>query len=85
MHRNTMAQLSKLLRHHHGFLLLTSILVFMASPLGAESAELPPSVTQALKEAGIPLSSIAVVVHGVDAEHALVRHNAQQAMNPASA
>ena len=79
-----MAQLSKLLRQHRRFLLLTSIMVLMASPPGAVSAELPPSVTQALKEAGIPLSSIAVVVHGVDSEQALVRHNALKAMNPAS-
>ena len=85
MYRNTMEQLYKLLRHHHGFFLLTSTLVFIASPLGAESSELPLSVTHALKEAVIPLSSIAVVVHGVDAEHALVLHNAQQAMYPASA
>jgi len=56
----------------------------MAS-FAALSAELPSTVTQALKEAGIPLRSVAVVVQGVDAKQALIRHNAQQPMNPASA
>ena len=79
-----MAQLSSLLQQQRCFFLLTTILFLVASPLRAMSAELPHSVTQALKEAGIPLSSIAVVVHGVDAVQALIRHNAQQAMNPAS-
>ncbi len=60
-------------------------LFILVSPFGAQCAELPPSVTQALKNAGIPLRSVAVVVQGVDASRALIQHNAQQAMNPASA
>ncbi len=58
-------------------LLLTSFSVL--------SAELPPAVILALKDAGIPLRSVAVVVQGADARQALIRHNAEQAMNPASA
>ena len=54
----------------------------LATP--ASPAELPAAVTDALKSAGIPLQSVAVVVHRVDSEQALISHNAQQAMNPAS-
>jgi D-alanyl-D-alanine carboxypeptidase/D-alanyl-D-alanine-endopeptidase (penicillin-binding protein 4) len=60
-------------------------LLFLAFPLGALGGELPPSVSGALKDAGIPLRSVAVVVQGVDSEQPLLRHNAAQAMNPASA
>ena len=54
-------------------------------PLLVLAAELPGSVTTALREAGIPLSSVGVVVQRVDSPQALIRHNARQAMNPASA
>ncbi len=50
----------------------------------AASAELPPAVTGALKAAGIAADSVAVVVLGVDSGQPLIRHNARQAMNPAS-
>ena len=61
---------------------LTALLFFLVTP--ALSSELPPSVSAALKEAGIPERSVAVVVHGVDQPQSLLRHNARQAMNPAS-
>jgi len=48
------------------------------------AAELPPTVTSALKEAAIPLRDIAIIVQGVDAPQPLISHNAHQAMNPAS-
>ena len=57
----------------------------LACPTSAISAELPAPVTAALKEAGIPLQSIGVVVQGVDSATPLIRHNAVQPMNPASA
>ena len=83
-----MSKISKFVAEHfrHGLYTLALALspYLLALPLTAQSAELPPTVTQALKDAGIPLRSVSVVVQGVDAEHALVRHNAQQAMNPAS-
>jgi len=50
----------------------------------ARAADLPPAVSSALKEAGIPARGIAIVVQGVDAEQPLISHNARQAMNPAS-
>ncbi len=50
----------------------------------AAGTELPPTVTGALKAAGIPARNVSVVVLGVDSGQALVRHNAQLAMNPAS-
>ena len=85
MHRDTMAQAYKTRHtsnaiHFAGVFLAAAIFSFSAL-----AAELPSVVTQALKEAGIPLRSIAVVVQGVDAQKALVRHNDHQAMNPASA
>ena len=54
-------------------------------PFLALAAELPPTVNAALKEAGIPASSVSVVVQRVDSPQPLIRHNARQAMNPASA
>ena len=59
--------------------------LLLAYPTVAISAELPAPVTTALKEAGIPLQSVGVVVQGVDSATPLIRHNAVQPMNPASA
>ncbi len=56
----------------------------MAAPFCAAAADLPVAVTQALKEAGISPRSVAVVVHRVDARQALIRHNADLPLNPAS-
>ncbi len=73
---------------------LKSALVFaatfaLACPSGAIASSattaVPPPVTAALKEAGIPLNSVGIVVHGVDASTPLIQHNAAQPMNPASA
>ncbi len=52
--------------------------------MGVASAELPEPVTHALKEAGIPLRNVSVVVQGVESGQTRVTHNAKQAMNPAS-
>ncbi len=57
-------------------------------PVNAEAmttAKLPPAVLAALQDAGIPPSSVAVVVQAVDGGPPLLSHNARQAMNPASA
>jgi D-alanyl-D-alanine carboxypeptidase/D-alanyl-D-alanine-endopeptidase (penicillin-binding protein 4) len=51
----------------------------------AIAATPPPEVNAALKEAGIPARSVAIIVQGVDAEQPLISANAKQAMNPASA
>jgi D-alanyl-D-alanine carboxypeptidase/D-alanyl-D-alanine-endopeptidase (penicillin-binding protein 4) len=81
MQRKTIA---KQLNPYRRAALLATLVAILAAPLGALGGELPPSVSSALKDAGIPLQSVAVVVQGVDSEQALVRHNAAQAMNPAS-
>ena len=47
--------------------------------------KLPPTVLSALQEAGIPTSSVGIVVQAVDGGAALLNHNSRQAMNPASA
>ena len=65
--------------------LIFATAVALASPSFAVNAELPAPVTAALKDAGIPLTSVGIVVQGVDAPTPLIRHNAAQAMNPASA
>ena len=80
-----MTQPSHYFKRHFPTFLLTVALLLLAQAPGAFSAELPPAVTRALQEAGIPLRSVAVVVQGVDADRPLIRHNALQAMNPASA
>lgn len=47
-------------------------------------ADLPPAVEAALKTAGIPTRNVSVTVLSVDSGQAVIRHNAQQPMNPAS-
>lgn len=80
-----MTQLSKPFNSYRHPLQLAALLLFLAVPSGALGAELPEAVTQALKEAGIPLRNVAFVVQGVDSGSAIIQHNARQAMNPASA
>lgn len=53
--------------------------------VGASGADLPEPVRAALKQAGIPLSGVGVVVRQVGGHSSLVSVNAERAMNPASA
>ncbi len=48
------------------------------------AAELPAAFTDALKQAGIPLGRVAVVVQRLDAAAPVLSHNAGAALNPAS-
>jgi serine-type D-Ala-D-Ala carboxypeptidase/endopeptidase (penicillin-binding protein 4) len=48
-------------------------------------AELPLSVTDALKQAGIPQQSVSVYVQAVEATSPILSHNATKSLNPASA
>jgi D-alanyl-D-alanine carboxypeptidase/D-alanyl-D-alanine-endopeptidase (penicillin-binding protein 4) len=66
------------------FLALLAALLLGTLPL-ARAADLPGAVSQALQEAGIPASAVGIVVQAVDGGPPLLSHNAQQAMNPASA
>ena len=61
---------------------LIALLLFLTAP--ALASDLPAPVAAALKQAGIPERSVAVVVQGVDQSQPLLRHNALHAMNPAS-
>ena len=47
-------------------------------------AELPSTVLSSLKKVGIPLQNVAVYVQAVDGNHAIISHNADKSMNPAS-
>jgi D-alanyl-D-alanine carboxypeptidase/D-alanyl-D-alanine-endopeptidase (penicillin-binding protein 4) len=47
-------------------------------------AELPATVSAALKKAGIPQQSVAVYVQAVEGNSAILSHNADKSMNPAS-
>jgi len=59
-------------------------LLFAALFVSARAAELPAAFTDALKQAGIPLDHVAVVVQPLDEMEPLLRHNAEAALNPAS-
>jgi len=48
------------------------------------NAELPSAVARELKKAGIPQQDVAVYVQAVEAKRAILTHNAQKSMNPAS-
>ncbi|KFB78271.1 MAG: D-alanyl-D-alanine carboxypeptidase precursor [Candidatus Accumulibacter cognatus] len=74
--------------HASGWSSLHRISVLVLIVLGLSSAhagDLPPAVSQALQEAGIPARSVAIVVQAVDGGLPLLSHHPQQAMNPASA
>ena len=47
-------------------------------------AELPVSVAEALKKAGIPQQNVAVYVRAVESDSPILSQNAERAMNPAS-
>ncbi len=47
-------------------------------------AELPSTVAEALKAAGIPAKNVAVYVQSVESDSATLSHNADKSMNPAS-
>ncbi|OHE62201.1 MAG: D-alanyl-D-alanine carboxypeptidase/D-alanyl-D-alanine-endopeptidase [Thiobacillus sp. GWE1_62_9] len=52
--------------------------------VSARAAELPAVFTAALKQAGIPLGHVAVMVQPLDGTAPLLSHNAEAALNPAS-
>jgi D-alanyl-D-alanine carboxypeptidase/D-alanyl-D-alanine-endopeptidase (penicillin-binding protein 4) len=62
------------------------VLIFLFFILNAldANAELPVVVITALKEAGIPQQSVAVYVQAVEGNSAIITHNANKSMNPAS-
>jgi len=52
--------------------------------VSARAAEFPAAFTAALKQAGIPLGNVALVVQALDAAEPVIAHNAEAALNPAS-
>jgi len=52
--------------------------------LGSVHADLPPAVAQALHQAGIPDSHVAIVVHDLDSPEPLLLHGGARSLNPAS-
>ncbi|MDN5836341.1 MAG: D-alanyl-D-alanine carboxypeptidase/D-alanyl-D-alanine-endopeptidase [Nitrosospira sp.] len=68
-----------------GFRIATALcLALAAASLPAFSHNLPPLVSQALKQAGIPKSAVGIYVHEIGAAKPLLAANAGIAMNPAS-
>jgi serine-type D-Ala-D-Ala carboxypeptidase/endopeptidase (penicillin-binding protein 4) len=59
-------------------------LLLAALSFAAHAESLPSAFTAALKQAGIPLDHVAVVVQPLDANMPLISHNADAALNPAS-
>lgn len=55
-----------------------------ATPGPPTTQPLPTAVTEALTRAQVPLDSVSVVVREAGAKDALISHNAEKAMNPAS-
>jgi D-alanyl-D-alanine carboxypeptidase/D-alanyl-D-alanine-endopeptidase (penicillin-binding protein 4) len=61
------------------FIFLTLMITFLHA-----HAELPATISAALKKAGIPQQSVAVYVQAVESNSAILSHNADKSMNPAS-
>ena len=69
-------------RARHIVAIITTSMSLIATTV---AAELPSTVIAALKAGSIPARNVSVAVLDVDSGRPLIRHNAQQAMNPASA
>ncbi len=76
-----MARFVRHFKHWRTVILFAALAICRA----AQGAELPAEVAAALKTAGIPTSSVGIVAQRVDNPQPTIRHNARQAMNPASA
>jgi D-alanyl-D-alanine carboxypeptidase/D-alanyl-D-alanine-endopeptidase (penicillin-binding protein 4) len=63
--------------------LLLALLFLLSLPALGE-VDPPPAVIQALKASDIPLPSVAIVVHPLDAAAPLISFNAGRSLNPAS-
>lgn len=61
-----------------------AVLLLAGLAVSARAAALPFAFTAALKQAGIPLDHVAVVVQPLDAKRPILSHNADAALNPAS-
>lgn len=59
-------------------------LLFAGLPIAAHAESLPAAFTTALRQAGIPLDHVAVLVEPLEANEPLLSHNADAALNPAS-
>ncbi|SFW27181.1 D-alanyl-D-alanine carboxypeptidase / D-alanyl-D-alanine-endopeptidase (penicillin-binding protein 4) [Nitrosovibrio sp. Nv17] len=70
------------LRRPRQALMLGAMLFLL--PLPARPDALPLPVSQALRQAGIPLSGVGIYVHEIDASEPLLAVNAGAPMNPAS-
>jgi D-alanyl-D-alanine carboxypeptidase/D-alanyl-D-alanine-endopeptidase (penicillin-binding protein 4) len=62
----------------------TKLFFFCLIAMRAVAADLPEPVSAALKHAHIPLSSVGIVVQGVQESEPIISLNADRAMNPAS-
>ncbi len=62
---------------------IIQILLLLSLSFSAQ-AELPATVADALKQAGIPQTSVAIYVQPVDATSPLLTHNGAKSLNPAS-
>ena len=70
-----------MLKHLLTFICALGIPLGMALPA---RADLPASVSQALRSAGVPEDSVSVFVQQVDRNAPLITHRSDQALNPAS-
>ena len=85
--KNSVARLAARFRQHTLSVtctFITGALLSVTPPAGAAN-ELPSGVSQALKNANIPLHNVGVFVQSVDSAAPLLRHNPQKPFNPASA
>jgi serine-type D-Ala-D-Ala carboxypeptidase/endopeptidase (penicillin-binding protein 4) len=62
---------------------ILQILLLLSLSCSAQ-AELPATVADALKQAGIPQTSVAIYVQAVDATSPILTHNGAKSLNPAS-
>ena len=64
--------------------MMRALAVFLLAPLLANAHNFPPPVSAALQRAGVPLDAVALVVREAGVKDALISHNAEKVLNPAS-
>jgi D-alanyl-D-alanine carboxypeptidase/D-alanyl-D-alanine-endopeptidase (penicillin-binding protein 4) len=80
VHNGKMVHEQKRYRHVYRLLLI----LLLGTSLPAWGAPLPSIFLSALRQAGIPLDAVSLVVQPADASQMALSHNATEAMNPAS-
>ncbi|MDR2709859.1 MAG: D-alanyl-D-alanine carboxypeptidase/D-alanyl-D-alanine-endopeptidase [Burkholderiales bacterium] len=81
---NEQEKAARAMKHRRQSFFFTTFLAIALTWVGAASAALPEAWKEALQQAGVPESAVAVAVQEVGATQPMLTHRADEPMNPAS-